>query len=1006
MARQGIFTGFTPNDGLGDSLASGAVKVNANFTEIYDTFGDGTNLSVNAGSAGTWAKVGTTGIATSKNVGIGTTIPTAQLHVSGNALLSGITTGTFVGDGSGLTGVTAVGQGVVIKDSGTLVGVAQSINLDRNLDVTQVFGGNVTVSAADTVGFAWTAGIATVSTYSNTSGVATVATNAGLADTATLALSANYATVAGIVTYASASGLATEAGNATYSTTAGISSYTPIAGVSTLAGYATTSGIATVAQNLTGTPSLTVDNIIGSGIVTFAGQGSKMRFDFDSTGDMPAATSWRGMFAYANNTKRAYVSTGTTQGGYNGWRQIIHQDEYGNYFTVGVVTASKFAGDGSLLTNLPSTDSLWRQNATGINTVGNVGIGTTTADYKLKVVGNIGLNGRIDGTATDNVLPFLWSNYSSLPAAGINRGQFSYVNEFGKAYYARDIGTTITVTVSTDTVGGQASGVFYFNGVEKPASFPIARGGTYLFNQDAASNANFNSQEHPLMVSTTQDGELAGGDHYMAGITYKLDGVIVTMAGYVSGFGGATTRRMEWTPVAAAPNQLWYWCHHHTGQGNSFSINNEGWTELLIKNDDSTVGTGTEYYKVGVLTATTLYGDGSNLTGLSVSLGYATTAGIATVAQGLTGKPDILVDNINSTGIVTAVSYVGDGSGLTGITASGSGIIIKDGGTLVGTIGTIDFGANLSVSPASAGVVTVTGAAGSGGIDGISTTGTSTFNDLVATQLNVSGLSTYGGNVDVNAAADVSGNVTIGGSIFVADNKKLFFGAGEDLTIWHDGSNSHITDTGTGSLILDCDSGLQMKWGGSTKLEASSGGLIVTGVVTATKFIGDGSGLSGVSGGSSGVIIKEEGTIVGSGVTFINFVGTAVTATASGAGATVTITATGGGGGGVSTTGFGTYTAAAGTPFQVDSFPIASYSGAEYTFMIGLGTYRQSQKLLVMHDGTTAHSQEYGIMYSPEQQVSIAAAINSGNVEVKVTPESGISGLSTYRFVKTLIQNI
>ena len=78
--------------------------------------------------------------------------------MSGNAQLTGITTGTFVGDGSGLTGVTAVGQGVVIKDSGTLVGVAQSINLDRNLDVTQAFGGNVTVSAADTVGFAFTSG--------------------------------------------------------------------------------------------------------------------------------------------------------------------------------------------------------------------------------------------------------------------------------------------------------------------------------------------------------------------------------------------------------------------------------------------------------------------------------------------------------------------------------------------------------------------------------------------------------------------------------------------------------------------------------------------------------------------------------------------------------------------------------------------------------------------------------------------------------------------------------
>ena len=864
MARQGIFTGFTPNDGLGDSLASGAVKVNANFTEIYNTFGDGTNLSVSAGSGGTWTKAAETGIVTSKNVGIGTTLPTAALYVSGNVQLTGITTGTFVGDGSGLTGVTAVGQGVVIKDSGTLIGVAQSINLDRNLDVVSAFGGNVTVSAADTVGFAWTAGISTSSNYAVSAGVATVATTAGFANTATLAYNANFATQAGIVTYAGASGVATESGFTQYAFLAGVSTYAPTAGLSTLAGYATTAGIASNAQNLTGTPSITIDNINSAiGIVTFPGQGSKMRFDFDALGDMPSAPSWRGMFAFSNNPGRAYVSCGTTMGGESGWRQILHQDMYGNYFTVGVITASKFAGDGSGLTNLPSTDSIWRQNATGINTLGNVGIGTTTADYKLKVVGNFGLSGRLDGTATDNILPHLWSAYSSLPSASNVHGQFAHVHDTESAYFA------------------------------------------------------------------------------------------------------------------------------HAGS----------WIKLASHNLDNTVGTGTEYYRVGVLTATTLYGDGSNLTNLSVATGYANTAGIATVAEGLTGTPNVTVaqltaSNVSSAGVVTATSFVGDGSGLTGVTASGTGIIIKDSGTLVGTIGTIDFGSNLSVSAASAGVVTVTGAAGSGGIDGISTTGTSTFNDLVATQLNVSGLST------------LTGNVTIGGSVFVPDNKKLFFGADEDLTIFHDGNNSHIKDTGTGALILDCDSGLSLNWGGSTKLQTSSGGLIITGVVTATKFIGDGSGLSGVSGGTSGVIIKEEGTIVGSGVTFINFVGTGVTATASGAGATVTISATGGGGGSISTTGFGTYTASPGTPVNIDSIPMASYSGGEYTVMIGLGTYRQSQKVLVMHDGTTAYSQEYGIMYSPEQQVSISAAVVSTNVVVSLTPESGISGLSTYRFVKTLIQNI
>ena len=163
MARQGIFTGFTPNDGLGDSLASGAVKVNNNFTEIYQTFGDGTNLSANAGSAGTWAKSGTNGISTSKYVGIGTETPTSQFHVSGNSLLSGITTGTFVGDGSGLTGVTATGSGVVLKNNGTLIGVAQSINFTDRIEVGTVFGGNVDVYAVDYVSYATVSGISSTS---------------------------------------------------------------------------------------------------------------------------------------------------------------------------------------------------------------------------------------------------------------------------------------------------------------------------------------------------------------------------------------------------------------------------------------------------------------------------------------------------------------------------------------------------------------------------------------------------------------------------------------------------------------------------------------------------------------------------------------------------------------------------------------------------------------------------------------------------------------------------
>ena len=363
--------------------------------------------------------------------------------------------------------------------------------------------------------------------------------------------------------------------------------------------------------------------------------------------------------------------------------------------------------------------------------------------------------------------------------------------------------------------------------------------------------------------------------------------------------------------------------------------------------------------------------------------GYATTAGIATLARGLTGSPNITV------GVVTASSFIGDGSGITGVTASGTGIIIRDDGTLVGTIGTINFGTNLSVSAASAGVVTVTASGGGGGsgISGMvyqeegSTVGTAQTVNFIGAACTV----THSGGV---ATVNLAGAIPFTGpaaNITALDitQYETAYGWGNHASA---GYLTNINSQNLGDLSNVSSAGPSLNnvqtWNGSSWVPSAPTG-----------------------GGGSGVIIKEEGTNVASGVTSINFVGSGVTATASGTDATITITATGGGGG-VSTTGFGTFTASAGVEQQIDSFPIASYSSAEYTFMVGVGTYRQSQKLLVMHDGVTAYSQEYAIMFTPEQQVSIAATVSSTNVLVKFTPEAGISGLTTYRFVKTLIQGL
>ena len=75
--------------------------------------------------------------------------------------------------------------------------------------------------------------------------------------------------------------------------------------------------------------------------------------------------------------------------------------------------------------------------------------------------------------------------------------------------------------------------------------------------------------------------------------------------------------------------------------------------------------------------------------------------------KGANGAPNF-PNGINVTGIVTATSFNGDGSALTGIVGSGSGVVIKHDGSNVGTAGTINFSSNLDVTAIHSGIVTVT----------------------------------------------------------------------------------------------------------------------------------------------------------------------------------------------------------------------------------------------------------------------------------------------------------
>ena len=86
---------------------------------------------------------------------------------------------------------------------------------------------------------------------------------------------------------------------------------------------------------------------------------------------------------------------------------------------------------------------------------------------------------------------------------------------------------------------------------------------------------------------------------------------------------------------------------------------------------------------------------------------------------------------------------------------------------------------------------------------GIVTTFSVTGNATVGGTLGVTGTSTLSGNATVGGTLNVTGETTFATHVNLGDSDKLKFGAGDDLQIYHDGSKSLITDSGTGHLEVD-----------------------------------------------------------------------------------------------------------------------------------------------------------------------------------------------------------
>jgi hypothetical protein len=210
---------------------------------------------------------------------------------------------------------------------------------------------------------------------------------------------------------------------------------------------------------------------------------------------------------------------------------------------------------------------------------------------------------------------------------------------------------------------------------------------------------------------------------------------------------------------------------------------------------------------------------------------YASTAGISTLAQNLTGSPRINVSgilntgitttehievrNIKSTGVVTATQFVGDGSQLTNVTALVGGLEVLDDSVRKGVARELNFGENIiSTGPDGVGRVTIS------------------VPSIVAS-------ATYADSAGISSYADVAGIATISinaGFAETTNTSNYSFVSGIS-------SYSDFSGIATQSSI----SGYADVSGISTIAFGITGTPnIVVGVVTADSYNGSGSRLTGV----------------------------------------------------------------------------------------------------------------------------------------------------------------
>ena len=289
---------------------------------------------------------------------------------------------------------------------------------------------------------------------------------------------------------------------------------------------------------------------------------------------------------------------------------------------------------------------------------------------------------------------------------------------------------------------------------------------------------------------------------------------------------------------------------------------------------------------VGVLTATTLYGDGSNLTGISgggvgvgtttISTESITVSGVSTFNSNVFlggGVSPLQIYNGGQNILKTNSPLTVQGGGGSGprlvlnnntniqlIPTTGNNPVLlyhgsdlklqttNSGVTITGEVSLSNVSASSSVTAANfygdgSGLTNLPG--GGGSTAGISTTGTSFFNTIHAT-----------GTIDIgtsNAGVAVTHMTIDSADIAGTIRNVIKSGAGNTNAVLDIETKEFlVTDpfAGKGALISADSSGTKLYKDNSLKLQTIGTGVTVTGTIYATTFSGNGSGLTNVDAAS------------------------------------------------------------------------------------------------------------------------------------------------------------